>query len=93
MAVATPAAPLLPQRGQAGPDSRHHQPYVIAAIGPRAARRYFTTAETFSAESACQLGLVSELAGEDALDQTVAQWVETILANGPQAVTAAKNNW
>ena len=35
-------------------------PYVIAAIGARAARRYFISAETFSAQRAQQLGLVSE---------------------------------
>jgi methylglutaconyl-CoA hydratase len=90
MAVATPAARFCLSEVKLGLIPATISPYVIAAIGPRAARRYFTTAETFSAESACQLGLVSELADEDALDQTVAQWVETILANGPQAVTAAK---
>ena len=33
-------------------------PYVIAAIGPRAARRYFLTAERFDAQQALRLGLV-----------------------------------
>jgi methylglutaconyl-CoA hydratase len=63
---------------------------VVEAIGARAARRYFSTAETFSAQSACELGLVSQIADDSELDQTVQQWVDAILGNGPQAVTAAK---
>ncbi len=37
-------------------------PYVIAAIGARAARRYFLTAERFNAAEARRIGLVSETA-------------------------------
>ena len=37
-------------------------PYVIAAIGARNARRYFATAEIFSAEEAQRIGLIDEAA-------------------------------
>ena len=90
MAVATPAARFCLSEVKIGLIPATISPYVIAAIGARAARRYFTTAEAFSADTAQQLGLISEIADEQALDQTIAQWTETILANGPQAVTAAK---
>ncbi len=65
-------------------------PYVIAAIGQRPARRYFQTAEAFSAREARQLGLVSDIVAADALDGAIAACVERLLANGPQAMRQAK---
>jgi len=65
-------------------------PYVIRAIGERAAGRYFTTAERFSAERARELGLVSEVVAEGELDRAVAALVEGLLGNSPAAVRAAK---
>ena len=65
-------------------------PYVIKAMGERAARRYFTTAERFRAAQGLRLGLVSEVVGEDDLDAAVDTLVDALLQNGPQAVQAAK---
>ena len=65
-------------------------PYVIDAIGARAARRYFCTAEVFSARRARRLGLLSEAVNEEELDSTIEDLVEHILRNSPQAVSAAK---
>ena len=65
-------------------------PYVIAALGERAARRYFLSAETFDAERAQQLGLLSEVCPADALDSTIQNICEKILRNSPAAVKAAK---
>ena len=65
-------------------------PYVVAAIGSRAARRYFTTAEPFDAATAAQLGLLSEVVAEDALDDAVNSLVGHLLGNSPAAVRAAK---
>ena len=65
-------------------------PYVISAIGERAARRYFTTAERFSAQSALQLGLISECVNEQALDSQIEKLLKNLLNNGPQAISAAK---
>ena len=39
-------------------------PYVVAAIGERASRRYFMTAERFKAEEALRLELVHEVVSE-----------------------------
>lgn len=66
-------------------------PYVIAAIGQRAARRYFITGERFDAGEAHRLGLVSQVVGSEAeLDAVLTQHIDQLLANSPQAVTAAK---
>ena len=65
-------------------------PYVVAAMGQRAARRYFTTAERFNADAALQLGLLSQLVSADELDATIDSLVEQLLANGPAAIEAAK---
>jgi methylglutaconyl-CoA hydratase len=62
--------------------------FVIARIGPGAARRYFLTGERFSAREALRIGLVHEVP-ED-LDEACARIVESLLAGGPAAVRAAK---
>ncbi|WP_371188944.1 enoyl-CoA hydratase/isomerase family protein [Thalassotalea maritima] len=65
-------------------------PYVVQAMGVKAARRYFQTAERFFAEQAQQLGLVDQVVAADALDEATDAMVQTILANSPAAVQQAK---
>ncbi len=65
-------------------------PYVMRAIGETASRRYFTTAERFSAAEAHRIGLVHEVATSDALDATVDAIAAALAANGPHAVRACK---
>ena len=66
-------------------------PYVIAAIGERQARRYFTTAERFSAQQAERIGLVHQVfADTEAMDAHIQQTLEAILNNGPEAIKAAQ---
>ncbi len=65
-------------------------PYVIDALGARVAKRYFMTAEVFSARRARRLGLISEAVTEEELDSTVDALAQQILTNGPAAVSAAK---
>ena len=66
-------------------------PYVVAAIGERAARRYFITAERFDAAEAWRLGLVHELVtSEGDLDERIGQIVDATLACGPVAQREAK---
>jgi len=66
-------------------------PYVIEAIGPRAARRYFLTAERFDAAEALRIGLVHEVVSADALDARVDALLGTLRAAGPGAQAAAKD--
>lgn len=67
-------------------------PYVVAAIGARAARRYFLTAEAIEAADAWRLGLVHEIAADEAdLDEKVGQVVDALLACGPVAHAECKS--
>lgn len=64
--------------------------YVVAAIGARACRRYFLTAERFGAAEAHRLGLVHEVVGPDDLDAAAERHIANLLAGGPLALAAAK---
>ncbi|MEF8730236.1 MAG: enoyl-CoA hydratase/isomerase family protein [Accumulibacter sp.] len=66
-------------------------PYVLAAIGERHSRRYMLTAERFSAAEAYRIGLLHELVpGDEELDEAIAEIVEALLANGPNAQAECK---
>jgi len=65
-------------------------PYVLQAIGARAARRLFLTGERFGAQTALTLGLLSELVPEAELDSSIDKIVSGLLANSPAAVAGAK---
>ncbi len=65
-------------------------PYVIRAMGARAAHRYFLTAERFGAEEAHRIGFVHELVDADALDAKVAELAAALVGASPAAVRACK---
>jgi methylglutaconyl-CoA hydratase len=65
-------------------------PYVVDAIGARAARRYFLTAERFSASEARRIGLVHEVAPRAALDAAVDEIVASLLEAGAGAQARSK---
>ncbi len=65
-------------------------PYVIRAIGERAAHRYFLTAERFSAAEAKAMGLVHEVADDVSLDHVLDSLVKSLLGCSPHAVGEAK---
>ncbi len=65
-------------------------PYVVAAIGPRAARRYFLTGERFGAAEAHAVGLVHAVVPAAGLDARVREFVEHLLAAGPRAQAESK---
>lgn len=65
-------------------------PYVIKAMGENAARRYFLTAERFSAAEALRLGFAHEVVAASALEATVAGIVKALVSNSPHAVRQAK---
>jgi methylglutaconyl-CoA hydratase len=66
-------------------------PYVIAAIGERAASRYFLTAERFSAADARRLGLVHDVVQADRLEDLTENLLGALLAGGPESQAAAKD--
>lgn len=65
-------------------------PYVIRAMGQNAARRYFLTAERFSAREAHRIGLLHEVTPADELDATVGNIVKALVSNSPNALKEAK---
>lgn len=65
-------------------------PYVIRAMGARAAHRYFLTAERFDAAQAHRIGLVHEVVVADALDAKVAELTQALVNASPNAVRACK---
>ena len=65
-------------------------PYVVKALGEQASRRYFVSAERFTAARAQALGFVHEVVPAEELDTVVAGIVAAIAANGPAAVRACK---
>lgn len=66
-------------------------PYVVAAIGPRAARGLFATGRVFDAGEALRLGLVSEVAADAAALRAAQERIaREIMACAPGAVADAK---
>ena len=65
-------------------------PYVIKAMGENAARRYFLTAERFTAQEAHRIGFVHEVVAADTLDAKVGEVLKTLVTNSPNAVKEAK---
>lgn len=66
-------------------------PYVVNAIGPRWARRWFQTAEVLSAARAHAIGLVHEVAPEAELGSAGERVVAALLQGAPGAQAAAKD--
>ena len=65
-------------------------PQLAAAMGTRNLRRYALTGERFGAEKACNLGLVHEVCPEGGLDLAASPVIESILRNGPKAISDTK---
>ena len=65
-------------------------PYVIRAMGVRAAQRYFLTAERFSAVEAHRNGMVHEVVSADQLDAKVAELTQALVSASPNAVRSCK---
>jgi methylglutaconyl-CoA hydratase len=91
MAIGTPQAKFCFSEAKLGLSPATISPYVLRAIGERAARRYFLTAEVFDAEEALRIGMLSLLVPAAELDATIEGLVQHLLAGGPQAHAKIKN--
>jgi methylglutaconyl-CoA hydratase len=65
-------------------------PFVLGKIGESAARRYFLSAETLSAATLKELGLVHEVVPAELLDAACARITEALLKGAPRALAEAK---
>jgi methylglutaconyl-CoA hydratase len=67
-------------------------PYVVRAIGERQARRYFLSAEVFTATQAQEYGLVHIVCDDvEAMDARCNEMLQQLAINGPEAMKAAKD--
>lgn len=66
-------------------------PYVIAAIGERAAYYYFLTGVRFGAEEAVRIGLIQQMTDDTDLYKIGHALAQTLLLNGPKALVAIKH--
>ena len=89
--VATPRAAFYLSEVKVGMIPATISPYVARAIGQRAARRYFTTAEVIDAQRGFELGLVSEIFdSEETALAFISKLADGVVRNGPAAVANAK---
>jgi methylglutaconyl-CoA hydratase len=85
IAVGTPEAKFCFSEAKLGLVPSTIGPHVMRAIGERAARRYFLTAEVFGAEEAERIGLLSILVPSHELDSKIDSFTKELLAGGPEA--------
>ena len=77
-------------------ETRHGQvpalqsPYLIKALGERAARYYALSSETIDAYTATRLGLVNKIVPENELDSVADMMIQRLLKRGGQSLRQTK---
>lgn len=90
IAIGVPAAKFGLTESRLGLLPAVISPYVVAAIGPRHARRWFATAEVFDAAEALRIGLLHQVVPAEQLDTAVQRQIDLLLKAGPVASAQAK---
>ena len=91
IAVGTPEAKFCFSEAKLGLSPATISPYVMRAIGARAASRYFLTAEVFDAAEALRIGMLSALVPAAELDATVDTLIKHLLDGGSEAHARIKD--
>ena len=91
IAVGSPEAIFALTEVKIGLSPATISPYVIRAIGERAARRYFLTGERFGAEEGLRIGLLTKLSEPGKLDADVDDLVKHLVQGGPEAMRKIKD--
>jgi methylglutaconyl-CoA hydratase len=91
IAVGAPEAKFCFSEAKLGLSPATISPYVLRAIGPRAASRYFLTAEVFDAAEALRIGLLSAVVPAAELDAFVGELLVHLLAGGAAAHARIKH--
>ena len=91
MAVASQDAEFCLSEVKLGLTPATISPYVLAAMGERAAQRYFLTAERFSAAEAYRIGLVQELTLPGEIDTRINEILGHLVTAGPASLAATKD--
>ena len=90
MAVAVDSAGFCLSEVKLGLIPATISPYVIRAMGARAAHRYFLTAERFDAAEALRTGFVHAVVAAEALDAKVDELAKALTVASPNAVRSCK---
>ena len=90
MAVSADAAQFCLSEVKIGLIPATISPYVIRAMGARAAQRYFLTAERFSAQEAHRIGFVHAVVRAEELDATVEGLTRHLCSASPAALASCK---
>jgi methylglutaconyl-CoA hydratase len=91
IAVGTPDAKFCFSEAKLGLSPATISPYVMRAIGARAASRYFLTAEVFDAHEALRIGMLSALVQASELDAFIESLLKHLLAGGSTAHARVKD--
>jgi len=91
IAVGTPDAKFCLSEAKLGLSPATISPYVVRAMGEKAARRYFLTAEVFDANEAYRMGLLSSVSASEKLDAEIERILEHLIAGGPAALAKIKD--
>lgn len=90
IAIASQAAHFGTPETRLGLTPSMISPYVVAAIGERAARRCFLSGARFDAAEARRIGLVHEVIEPERLDERLQSLLDELLLGGPQAQAHCK---
>jgi methylglutaconyl-CoA hydratase len=90
IAIAAQEATFAFSEGKLGLIPATIGPYAIEAIGVRQARRYFLTAERFTAAEAFRIGLVHDIVPMVELDARINELLGSLLFVGPRAQVECK---
>ncbi|GMQ90000.1 MAG: enoyl-CoA hydratase [Gammaproteobacteria bacterium] len=63
---------------------------LVNNVGPKFAKEILFTGRQFSADEACQMGIVNRVVPAQGLAQAIEEYAQTIAANAPLSVKAAK---
>jgi methylglutaconyl-CoA hydratase len=91
IALGAPEARFCLSEAKLGLSPATISPYVIRAMGERAARRYFLTAEVFDAQEALRIGMLTALVPAAELDAAIESLLKHLLAGGREALAKIKD--
>jgi len=91
IAVGVPEAKFCLSEAKLGLSPATISPYVVRAMGERAAHRYFLTAEVFDGIEAHRVGLLSMVSPSEKLDGEIDRLLEHLIQSGPQALDKIKD--
>ena len=91
IAIGAPEAKFCLSEAKLGLSPATISPYVVRAMGERAARRYFLSAEVFDASEAYRVGLLSSVSASEKLDTDIDELLKHLTQGGPQALAKIKD--